>query len=217
MGIDPVAQGLREVVEAIEHIGETKCWVSDLQQAWAHDVAAKRSVVERADSIEVIATDFPAPRAAVWDLVTTPGHRPRWQDKDSVIENTVRGRRGVGTQNHCLHGKDTIIEDILDWRPFDHITLTTLLPAPGAPKILMCWTFEERADGGTHFELRFGKLKAKDLPFFESIWPNVQKKFKGEFEHLRALLVEQASAAAIDEAPPPISPERFLTQPVHAP
>jgi Protein of unknown function (DUF2652) len=30
MGIDPAAQGLKEHAEAIEHIGETKCWVSDL-------------------------------------------------------------------------------------------------------------------------------------------------------------------------------------------
>ena len=32
--IDPAAQGLQEHTEAIEHIGETKCWVSDLEQAW---------------------------------------------------------------------------------------------------------------------------------------------------------------------------------------
>ena len=31
MGIDPAAQGLLEHAEAIEHIGETKCWVSDLE------------------------------------------------------------------------------------------------------------------------------------------------------------------------------------------
>ena len=34
MAIDPAAQGLVEHAEAIEHIGETKCWVSDLEQAW---------------------------------------------------------------------------------------------------------------------------------------------------------------------------------------
>ncbi len=217
LGIDPVAQGLREDIEAIEHIGETKCWVSDLHRAWDRDVAAQRSVVERADAIEVIAADFPAPPAAVWDLVTTPGHRPRWQDdKDRVIENAVNGRRGAGTQNHCMHGKQAIIEDIIDWRPFEHLTLTTLLPAPGAPKIPMCYLFEARADGGTHVELRFGKLKPKDLPFFEGIWPGVQKKFTGQFEVLRALLAEQATAGDSDEAPLPVSRDRFLTEPVQA-
>jgi uncharacterized protein YndB with AHSA1/START domain len=137
MGIDAAAQGLVEHAEAIEHIGETKCWVSDLEQAWTLENEARRSVVERDNAFGVLETDFPAPRAAVWDLITMPGNRPRWQGSDSVVENTVRGRRGAGTQNHCMHGKDAVIEDILDWCPYDHITLTTLLPAPGAPKILM--------------------------------------------------------------------------------
>ena len=192
MGIDPKAQGLVEHAETIEHIGETKCWVSDLEQAWTSENEARRSVVERDNAFRVLETDFSAPRAALWDLVTMPGNRPRWQGSDIVVENTVKGRRGAGTQNHCMHGKDAVIEDILDWRPFDHITLTTLLPAPGAPKILMSYAFGERADGGTHFEVRFAKPKPKDLPFYEHVWPNVQTKFTGEFEILRALLAEQA-------------------------
>jgi uncharacterized protein YndB with AHSA1/START domain len=217
MGIDAKAQGLVEHAEAIEHIGETKCWVSDLEQAWTSENETKWSVVARDNAFGVLETDFAAPRAAVWDLITMPGNRPRWQGSDSVVENTVKGRRGAGTQNHCMHGKDAVIEDILDWRPFDHITLTTLLPAPGAPKILMSYAFGERADGGTHFEVRFAKPKPKDLPFYEHVWPNVQTKFTGEFEILRALLTEQAKAAvAVDEPSLPVSRERFLTQPVHA-
>ena len=51
--------------------------------------------------------------------------------------------------------------------------------APGAPKILMTYAFDEREDGGTHFEVRFAKPKPKDLPFYEHIWPNVQSKFAG--------------------------------------
>jgi hypothetical protein len=112
---------------------------------------------------------------------------------------------------------NAVIEDILDGRPFDHITRTTLLPVPGAPKILMSYAFDERAAGGTHFEVRFAKPKPKDLPFYENIWPNVQNKFTGEFEILRALLAEQAKAeAAADEPPLPVSRERFLARPVHA-
>ena len=214
MEIDASAQGLVELTETIDHIGDTRCWVSDLGQAWSNEIVTQRSVVGRADAIGVLETNFAAPRPALWDLVATPGHRPRWQHSDGVVENTVKGRRGAGTQNHCMHGKDAVIEDILDWRPFDHITLTTLLPAPGAPKILISHVFEELPDGGTHFEVRFAKPKPKDLPFFERIWPNVQKKFIGEFEILRAVLAEEAKATA--EVPPPVSRERFRTPPAHA-
>ena len=213
MGIEAAAQGLLQHSEAIEHIGETKCWVSDLEQAWTQENETKRSVVARADAIGVLETNFPAPRAAVWELITKPGNRTRWQGSDRVIENPVKGRRGAGTQNHCMHGKDAVIEDILDWRPFDHITLTTLLPAPGAAKILMSYAFGELADGGTHFEVRFATPKPKDLPFFEHVWPHVQSKLTGEFDILRSLLAEQAKARA-DEKPMPVLRERFLTQPV---
>jgi hypothetical protein len=54
MGIDPVAQGLQEHAEAIEHIGETKCWVSDLEQAWTREMETARSPVQRAGAYMVI-------------------------------------------------------------------------------------------------------------------------------------------------------------------
>jgi uncharacterized protein YndB with AHSA1/START domain len=218
MAIDPAAQGLVEHAEAIEHLGETKCWVSDLEQAWLNENETKRTVVGREGAFGVVETDFDAPRQAVWELVTMPGNRPRWQaGTDSVAETVAKGRRGAGTQNHCMHGKEAIVEDILDWRPFDYVTFTTLLPVPDAPKVLMGYAFEERDDGGTHFEVRFAKPKPKDAPFLENIWPNVQARFAARLESLRGLLAEQAEAqAAVDEPPLPVSPERFPTQPLRA-
>lgn len=217
MGIDPAAQGLVQHAEAIEHIGETKCWVSDLEQAWTREIETARTVVHRADAFAVIETDFAAPRQAVWEIVTMPGNRPSWQGSDRVVENVAKGRRGAGTQNHCMHGKEAIVEDILDWRPFDYVTFTTLLPVPEAPKVLMGFVFEERDDGGTHFEVRFAKPKPKDAPFLERIWPDVQARFTGRHEILRGLLAEQAKAqVAVEEPPLPVLRERFQTQPLHA-
>ena len=132
MGIDPRAQGLVEHSEAIEHIGETQCWLRDLEEAWNRESGTARNVVQRAGAFAVMERDFAAPRPAVWEHVTLPAHHSRWQRSDGVVENSAKGRRGAGTQNHCLHGKDAVIEDILDWRPFDYVTQTALLPIPGA-------------------------------------------------------------------------------------
>ena len=218
MGIDPEAQGLVAHAEALEHIGETTCWVRDLHEAWDRETATARNVVQRADAFAVIERDFAAPRPLVWEHVTLPAHHARWQKADGVVVEAVKGRRGAGTQLHCLHGKDAIIEDILDWRPFDYLTQTTLLPIPGAPKILATYAFEERDDGGTHFEFRVARPKPKDLPFYEQIWPAVQKKYDVGLEILRSMLEERAEASpAGDEPSLPISRERFLTHPVHGP
>ncbi|MGB7976962.1 MAG: DUF2652 domain-containing protein [Roseiarcus sp.] len=214
MGIDPAAQGLVEHAEAIEHIGETKCWVSDLEEAWTRETETARNLVQRPDTFMLIERDFAAPRQAVWDLVTSPAHHARWQRSDGVVENTTHGRRGAGTQNHCLHGKDAVIEDVVDWRPFDYVTLTALLPIPGAPKILFSYTFEDRDDGGAHFEFRVAKPKAKDLPFFERVRPTIEANFTAGFDILRAMVAERTAASTGEDEPSlPVSRERFLTQP----
>ena len=218
MGIDPAAQGLAEHRETIDVIGETKCWIRDLEQAWTRENETTRIIVDRDDALRVIERGFAAPPPAVWEFVTAPAHHSRWQRSDSFVEAAVNGRRGAGTQNHCMHGKDAIIEDILDWRPFDYVTLTALLPIPGAPKIRMTYALEGRADGGTRFELRFAKPKPKDLAFFEQVWPTVQSNFDVGLDILRSMLEERATASDVAGEPSlPVSRERFLTQPVHSP
>jgi uncharacterized protein YndB with AHSA1/START domain len=215
-GIDPAAQGLAEHDEAIDVIGETKCWIRDLEQAWTKETETTRIIVHRDDAFRVIERDFSAPPPAVWEFVTAPAHHTRWQRADGFAEATVKGRRGAGTQNHCMHGKDAIIEDILDWRPFEHVTLAVLLPIPGAPKILFTYAFEGRADGSTHFELRFAKPKPKDLGFFEQVWPTTQRNFETGFDILQSMVEQRAMAPdAADEAPVPVSRGRFLAEPVH--
>ena len=217
MGIDSAAQGLAEHDEAIDVIGATKCWIRDLEQAWTRENETTRIVVGRDDAFRVIERSFAAPPPAVWEFVTSPAHHTRWQRADSFVEAAVNGRRGAGTRNHCVHGKDAIIEEILDWRPFDYVTLAALLPIPGAPKIQLTHAFEGQADGGTRLELRFGKPKPKDLAFFEQVWPTVQSNFEAGFDILRSMLEERASASdAAGEPSIPVSRERFLTQPVHA-
>jgi uncharacterized protein YndB with AHSA1/START domain len=217
MGIDPAAQGLQEHAEAIEHIGDTKCWLSDLEEAWKREAETARNLVQRACAYMLIERDFAAPRQVVWDLVTSPQHHTRWQRADGFVENKAQGRRGAGTQNHCLHGKDTVIEDIVDWRPFDYVTLTALLPMPGAVKLLFSYTFEDRDDGGTHFEFRIAKPKPKDLPFYERVKPAVLENFSAGFDILRTMAAERGAASTVEDEPPlPVSRERFVTEPLHA-
>jgi uncharacterized protein YndB with AHSA1/START domain len=89
--------------------------------------------VTREAAAAVIEFDIAAPRPAVWEHFTQPGLRPKWRAADEVRETSQSGRRGVGTVNHCMHGPHAIIEEVLDWRPFDYLTISTLLPMPDAP------------------------------------------------------------------------------------
>jgi uncharacterized protein YndB with AHSA1/START domain len=218
MGIDPIAQGLIEHRESIDIIGDVKCWARDLEEAWAQENDRQRNEVTRDKAAMVIEFDIAAPRPTVWEYFTQPGLRPKWRAADEVRETVERGRRGVGTINHCMHGKEAIIEEVLDWRPFDHLTLTTLLPMPGAPKVLMSYAFLESADGGTHIEIRVAKPKPKDQAFLEKVGPVFHEHITSEFATLRRMLEGRNGAPALIEEPAlPVSAERFRTQPVNAP
>jgi hypothetical protein len=50
--------------------------------------------------------------------------RLRWEIYDD-IRPLLRpgGRMGPGAQNHCAHGKNLVVETILDWKPFEYYTV----------------------------------------------------------------------------------------------
>jgi uncharacterized protein YndB with AHSA1/START domain len=199
MGIDPAAQGLVEHRESIDIIGEVTCWVRDLEAAWQQEKDRQMNQVTREAAAAVIEFDIAAPRPAVWEHFTQPGLRPKWRAADEVRETSQSGRRGVGTVNHCMHGPHAIIEEILDWRPFDYLTLTTLLPMPDAPKVLMSYTFSESDSGGTHIEIRIAKPKSKDTAFLEHVVEEFRKHITDEIATLRQLLEGTQRDAGIEE------------------
>jgi uncharacterized protein YndB with AHSA1/START domain len=214
MGIDPVLQGLVEHHESIDIIGDVKCWLRDLHEAWDKENARQRIEVTAGDAAVVYAFDIAAARPLVWEHFTLPGHRPKWHTADVVYEKTISGRRGVGTRNHCMHGKDAIVEDVLDWRPFDYVTMSALVPMPGAPRIILTYAFADQP-GGTRLEVRIGKPKPKDRAFLEAGEPAFREDFRKNITNLNLILAGQVGAPAVVEEPELLAtPERFLTQPV---
>ncbi|HET7030666.1 MAG TPA: DUF2652 domain-containing protein [Candidatus Limnocylindrales bacterium] len=208
MGLaDPAAAGLGESVEPFEGVGEIRMWVRDLHAAWDAETARARRVVAGDEVAMVLEATPRAPAALVWDYMTSPIRRPKWQaGVDDVVESaSTAGRRGIGTVNHCIHGKDAIVEEVLDWEPYDHVTYRTQLPIPNTPKLLSSYVFRELDDGRTHVELRFGRPKsAKDRAITEPLMPMI----RGMFEAGAAELIPIVEAAARDaEAAAPPEPE----------
>jgi len=213
MGVDPATQGLVEHRESIDIIGDVTCWVRDLEDAWTRENERQRHEVTRDKAATVLEFEIAAARPVVWEYFVMPELRPKWRGADEVREATAGGRRGIGTTNHCMHGAHAIIEEVIDWRPFDYLTLTTLLPMPGAPKVLMSYAFVDRPDGGTRVEIRVAKPKPKDRAFLEQVGPEFAKTIAGEVAMLRTMI--EGAAATKDEPPLPVSEDRFLTQPVY--
>jgi len=214
MGLDdPAAAGLDAYREEFEGVGEVVCWVRDLEAVWKAEIERARIVVEPKDSARTYEVEFDAPRAIVWDWITSPARRIQWQDGATgidVVDGTA-GRRGIGTVNHCIHGKDTIVEEVLDWQPVDYVTVRSQLPQPGVPKLVNSFVLTDLGEDRTKVEMRFARPRsAKDRAIAEQLLPALDTSIQNGLAALRPLIegaAAEARAAASAAAPEPEVPE----------
>ena len=122
MGVMP--EDMHEQPESYEHLGTVNTYSLDLHPRYTALVDARRAFITPEESDLVIVQNLPAPVHVVWDWINDPDKRVQWDDLDEV-RPILRpgGRVGVGARNHCVHGKEVAVEDVLDWRPFDYFTV----------------------------------------------------------------------------------------------
>ena len=217
-GIDPDAQGLRRHVESTDIAGDVTVWLRDLEAAWVAEQAATRVVVKPADALATFEAFYPGPPEIVWEWVTSPARRPQWQaGVTGVTEEAAGGRRGQGTVNHCIHGRDAVVEEVLDWRPFEYLTLRVQLPIPGSPKLIMTDTFEP-VDDGTRHASRVARPRArKDVEFIASLGPMFEEVMSEAAITLGRLIAEDVARRVAEgtlEPPTPVSKARYLSAPL---
>jgi Protein of unknown function (DUF2652) len=216
-GIDPHAQGLIAHQETIDIIGDVRCWLRDLASAWQGEEERRRIAVSAADAIATFTIDVAAARPTTWEFLTTPGYRAMWTaGSTGVEEDTVNGRRGAGTITHCMHGKDVLVEEFLDWRPNNYVTRRVQVFDTGLA-ITMTHALSDGTDGGTRIEVRVAKPPAQDMERFVALAPLLEQSMQASGATLVKQLNEAAAqirAAETAEPELPASAGRFATQPV---
>src|SRR4051794_26221670 len=192
--IDPTALGMQEITESYEVIGDVRAWVHDLERRWQEEETRKRVLVTEKESVLTVSMPTTAPPQVVWEYVTLPGRRRGWQAgvTDVLVFDTTGGRRGVGTTNHCMHGKDAVVEEILDWRPYDYFTDRSTVNTPAGPVKMLSSLELEPTTTGTTLHWRFAAPKtAKERAILEQMGP----MFRDLFEQSHRTLVGQLEVA----------------------
>lgn len=221
MAVDPVALGMTQYRDTYDDLGEVGAWVHDLGSAWTTELERRRRIVSEQEAGFVYESIQPAPRDIVWSFLTDPSIRPRWQaGVTGVDELPTTPRRGVGTTNHCMHGADVIVEEILDWRPPDYVTHRSTMS--NGFKAMSSFVLED-APGGTRVRVLFtwGKSKRErdESPDAKAFLAHVVSEGQTQ---LQAVLAEEmarrAALAAEEPAEPdtPASQDRELLEPVRA-
>jgi len=203
-GLDGAAIGMRPHVESYDRIGEVQLWVHDLEARWAEEEARARVFVTPEEATLTVTVSTAVPPQVAWEFLTTPGQRMTWQPwvTEVKVEGATGGRRGPGSANHCRHGKDAVIEEILDWRPYDYVTDRTILESPDGPlRVLHTIEFEPTATGTT-IHMRFAAPKTKrELPLMTVIGPAYGQALEANVPTLVAQL-DAAHAERASGRPP---------------
>jgi uncharacterized protein YndB with AHSA1/START domain len=130
--------GMREHAESYAEIGEIRGVVVDLAERWRSTPAVR---LRDSDAEIMLTADVAAPPERVWHALTDAGEQLRWRVGATSIEPD--GEPAVGTTTHCVHGKSTITQEIVDWRPERYYSYTERNPIGDC-----LWTIElERRDG----------------------------------------------------------------------
>jgi hypothetical protein len=204
--IDPTALDMREHTETYDRIGDVPAWAHDLERRWQEEEARGRVFVTSEESILDLSVPTNVPPQVAWEFLTKPGQRMSWQPwvTEVTIKGATGGRRGPGSANHCMHGKDAVIEEILDWRPYDYVTDRTILDTPSGPvKVLHTIEFEP-VTTGTLIHIRFAAPKTRrEKALMEHIRPAYGAALQSSFPSLITQLDAEFAAREADRGPEP--------------
>ena len=218
---DPAAAGMRAYRETFESVGEVAGWVTDLRAAWEAERRRVRTKVTDDEALGVIAIRAAVPRDILWEWATSPARRIRWTSgMTEVVEDLHAGRRGVGTVNHCVHGKDVTIEEVLDWVPPEYETKRIKTPLRGVPPIVITMELIARGPDQTDLVYRVARPRSvKDRLILQTM----EKQFRANVQRDGASLIELAAADAreraagrAEEPDVPATTARHLSAPVSA-
>ncbi len=161
MALGELKEGMKTHTENYEHLGDVNGYVHDLHLVWEREREMRRIYVDPDESWFKVEVDVPGKPALVWDYLADPQLRRHWLQADGMTaEGADKGRLGVGSEYHCAHGDLTVIQTVVDWKPFDYMTLdiafakdkrfrltTRLTPADGVTRV--SWYFFKL--GGSNF------------------------------------------------------------------
>jgi len=201
MGIRP--EGAYAQTETYEHLGDVQTYSLNLHDRYTAITEARRVFVSAEDADLVLAYNFAAPPPVVWDWLNDPQKRTRWmRHRVWSAEARPSGRTGAGSRNHCAHGKNTIIETIVDWRPFDYATGEQIV---NGSRMLETVQLEPTPDGnGTrmrdHIKIEWGLPDWLKRPLVKLIITQTAQYKSDEIHAGLARLIE-ASTKSHEEIP----------------
>jgi len=179
-------ENLHEQVEGYEHLGEVKTYSLNLRARYQELIEARRVFISSEEADFIITRTVPASPIVIWEWMNDIQKRLQWEGLNE-IRPLIRpgGRTGAGAQNHCAHGKNTFVETVLDWRPFESYTTD-------ASMVIMSCRLEEHSDEtqmNVYFKLKMPLPRWLTRPLARFMFK--QMKLEEYYDTLVRLIAEE--------------------------
>lgn len=182
VGMNPELLGFRPHTDHFDDIGDVELFVQDLHARWAFEQERQRVYVSKDEAVAEVEVDVPVEPAVIWEYASNHSKRMQWQPGLTGIDMVTDGRLGAGSTNHCMHGPDTTIEHVADWRPFSYYT--TQYEHPVLDGLWTLTTEFTKTETGTTVSYRVGMIP----PALEEWWTDFGPQWiDGVSESLRNL------------------------------
>jgi len=180
IGGDAGSLGLTKHVERLD-VGDVDVFVENLQDRWIEEENRSRDVVTAETALGSFSWEMPGTPQELCPWLTEPRRRLKWQEGLTSVSEIVKGRRGVGTVNHCAHGASVTVQQIVDWRPFTSYTSRDEIDDTGI--VLTSTTDFTPVEGGANVTVRF-VCEPKEA------WPEIEVNLTPAFERNSARLLK---------------------------
>ncbi|MGH7801277.1 MAG: DUF2652 domain-containing protein [Thermodesulfobacteriota bacterium] len=176
MSLGELAEEMKTHTENYEHLGEVSGYVHDLHKVWDREREQRRVYVDPEHAWFVVEADVPVQPALAWDYLNKPELRRHWIRADSITtQGGDKGRLGVGSEYHCAHGELMVIQTIVDWKPFNYMTVDTVVTKDQFFRLTTKLTPIEK---GTRVSWYFAKLSGTN-PFHTLVSSWKTSRMKG--------------------------------------
>lgn len=163
MMLGDLVNTMKEHTETYEHLGEVKGYVYDLSPVWQRERERRRIFVSPTDAVLSVEFYLPVPPMIAWDYINEPEARATYRFSDSEkISSKNDGRVAIGTVYHCVHGEDYNLETVVDWKPFEYVTVDSSGEAHGFTLIRRFTIRIKPENDGSRIEVLFDQPKAEN-------------------------------------------------------
>jgi len=128
MGLSEIAGSMISHHETFPDVGEVQLYVQNMHDVWERRGNEVRITAEKNHMMGQLEFNFPYPPEVMWQYIIAPEFRSIINGSDfQEFKDLSAGRAGIGSLYVCAHGKNQVLQPILDWEPFEGYTTSDLI------------------------------------------------------------------------------------------